>query len=479
MSIATDLDVLIIGGGISGLASGWYLAQSGLKIQVWEQSERPGGKIQTDHCQGFQTERAASMIMNFKPEVDQFFHQTGMEQYRADRLLRSQSKRYLIHQGKLESLPMTIGGLFFSSLWSTSGKFRLLAEPFIGRSNKTDETVSEFISRRLGREFLEKAMEPFISGTLASDPDNACARYVIPRLTALEQRFGSITAGITAHKITGTRTARNPESFSFNDGMESLPRRLARLPAMGFKAAHRVTQLIRHSKDHWEVTAQCDNSEHSLTAKHVIISTPSFSAAEILRPIHEQLSSVLQAIDYAPLSVVHLGFERSGVHHPLNSSGFLVPRQENMAINGNLWMSSIFAGRAPDNQLLLSSYLGGSRHPDDIHLSSQASIERVLSDIKPLLGITQAPIMARVDKHQQALPLYSRDYCHKLTAIEQYLHSLPGLHLEANYIGGVSIRDRIVSARQKAHTIISELNPKSSIIHSTPTADKPLIETIA
>lgn len=461
------LDVLIVGGGISGLTTAWWLAQKGLRVQVWEKSSRAGGKIKTDIKDGFQTEQAASMIMNFKPEVDQFFSQSGLDQHKAKRLLQSENTRYLIHQGKLQPLPMTIAGLFFSSMWSTQGKFRLLMEPFISKAKKADESVSEFVTRRFGHEFLEKAMEPFIAGTLASDPDLASAQHVIPRLTALEKRFGSITAGIFAHKIIGKRTARNPESFSFKAGMQTLPQYLADDPNIGFRADITVQNLIQHKQlknPYWEILASSPDGDIHCKARHVVLSSPAHSAAQIIKPLNHQLSQLLNSIEYAPLSVVHIGLERSAIKHPLDSAGFLVPRHEQiygtMGINGNLWMSSVFSGRAPDNNVLLSSYLGGSRNPSAIKLSTQESIDQVLYDISPLLGIQSntTPIMGRVDKHQKALPLYHGDYHQTLNAIEQELQNLPGLHLEANYIGGVSIRDRIVSAKNTAIKISENLS---------------------
>jgi len=459
-----DLDVLVIGAGISGLATAWYLAKSGLKIQVWEQSHRPGGKIKTERSDGFQTEQAASMVMNFKPEVDHFLQQTGLLNFKAERLLNSESKRYLIHKGHLQPLPMSISGLFFSSLWSQSGKFRLLMEPFIGKSRNQDETVTEFITRRLGREFLEKAMEPFIAGTLASDPDLASARHVIPRLTALEKRYGSISAGIIAHKVLQKRTARNPEYFSFSGGMTTLTDHLAREPGIAFQANTKVNQIIQHGPFHWEVQAQSPDGEISRTARHVVISTPANIAAQLTQPLDQHLSQLLNNIKYASLSVVHIGMQRSAVEHPLDSSGFLVPRREKMAINGNLWMSSIFSGRAPDNNILLSTYLGGSRHPEAIKLSTTASVERVLQDLTPLLGIKAAPEMVKVDKHHQALPLYHGNYHQLMTAIEQQLQCLSGMHLEANYKGGVSVRDRIVMAQKAATRIALQLSLQTALI---------------
>ncbi len=456
-----ELDVLIIGGGISGLSTAWWLAQSGLNVQVWEKSGRPGGKIKTTTADGYTTEQAASMVMNFKPEVDQFFARSKLQALKEQRLLKAEASRYLLSEGKLQALPMTIGRLFLSPMWSTSGKLRLLKEPFIGRATKSNESVSEFIRRRLGNEFLEKAMEPFIAGTLASDPDRASAQHVIPRLTALEKHFGSITAGIFAHKLMGRRTARNPESFSFKHGMETLPQQLANDPAINFQANINVNKIIHHGAHHWEIQAQGNHGEMQCKARHVIIASPADSAGSLLQSLNPTLGQLLGDIVYAPLSVVHIGLQRSAVQHPLDSAGFLVPRNEmkaqNMAINGNLWMSSVFARRAPEQQVLLSSYLGGARLPSAAKLSTEASIARVLQDIEPLLGIKAEPLMGRLDRHDKALPLYHDDYAQRLAAIQAQLQTLPGLHLQGNYIGGVSIRDRIACARQTAAEIVSEL----------------------
>ncbi len=479
-TIDHECDVLIVGGGISGLATAWWLAQKNIKVQVWEQTDQAGGKIQSNKIDGFQTEQAASMLMNFKTEVDQFLQQSELDKFKSHRLLNEKSKRYLIHQGKLQPLPMTISGLFFSPMWSLPGKLRLLLEPFIGRTHNNNESVSDFIRRRFGNEFLEKAMEPFIAGTLASDPDLACAQHVIPRLTALEKKFGSISAGILAHKITGQRTARDPESFSFVGGMQTLPKQLARDKRLGFHKNIQVQQLIQHnhcknSSHAWEIIAEHHGEMIQTKAHHVVLSNPAHSAAQLVQPLDDQLSEILTQIKYAPLSVVHIGLERCAIQHPLDSAGFLVPRNEQinqqMKINGNLWMSSIFSQRAPENSVLLSSYLGGSRNPEMAYLSEQESIDQVLHDIQDLLKIKShtTPMMGRINHHAQALPLYHDHYADKLQGIEQQLKKMPGLHIEANYIGGVSIRDRIASAQKTAQQIVDLLTEKS--INSSPLFD--------
>jgi len=193
------IETLVVGGGISGLATAWQLAHWGNEVAVWEGKNRIGGKIKTNHAQGWVTEQSASMVLNFLPEVNQFLAQSGLTEFKS---VRTQtSKRYLINQGELLEMPMKMAGMVSSPLWSLRGKLRILAEPFILRPAKQHETVAEFIRRRLGSEMLDKALGAYISGTLASDPERAESQAVLPLLTALEQRYGSLAAGVFVRKV--------------------------------------------------------------------------------------------------------------------------------------------------------------------------------------------------------------------------------------------------------------------------------------
>lgn len=215
----TDVDVLIVGGGISGLSIAWWLAQAGISVEVWEQDTRPGGKIQSVKADGYLTEQAASMVMNFRPEVTQFMRKSGLDTYKV--LRADTANRYLVHDGQLLPLPMKLIPMIMSPLWSLHGKLRMFVEPFIPKGGHAQETVTEFITRRLGSEVLEKAMGSYITGTLASDPDLANAYTVLPRLTGLEQRYGSIALGVLIYKILRRRTASFTEAFSFQGGVNN------------------------------------------------------------------------------------------------------------------------------------------------------------------------------------------------------------------------------------------------------------------
>ena len=457
-------DVLIIGAGISGLSLAWWLTRQGLGVEVWEADKRIGGKIQTNQSDdGYITEQAASMLMNFRPEVTDLLRETGLETAKISRLAQAEARRYLLHNDQLTALPMHPGAMLFSPLWSLGGKLRLFLEPFIPPRYARDESVSEFISRRLGREMLEKAMEPFVAGTLAADPDLASAGACLPRLTALERKYGSITAGILVNRLLRRRTACRAETFSFRGGMKTLVETLARAPGVQISTSYKVKGIIRTSKG-WQVTATTPDGQRNLDVPQVVLTVPAPHAASLVSPLDNELAGLLRGIQYAPVNIVHTGFDRAAIGHALDGIGFLAPRnagrKSHQALTGNLWMSSLFPNRAPEKKFLLSSYIGGARSPEIQHWDEEKCLQTTLSSLGNLLGIKADPEMVRIDRHAQALPLYHGQHQARIQAMASHLRHLPGLYLEANYRGGVSVRDRIARSQIVAKQILDSL-PKS------------------
>ena len=441
-------EVLIIGGGISGLSTAWWLAQQGIPVEVWEKAPRLGGKICTNNCSGYITEQAASLLLNFRPEIDRCIEAAGLT---ASKQTRGKDlSRYVVHQGKLTEMPMQLGRLALSPLWSRQAKLHLLAEILVPRSSHSHESVSQFINRRLGSEVLESAIDPFIAGTLASDPNHADARSVLPRLTELEQRYGSITTGMLINRVIKRRRVNTSEIFSFNQGMGELINALSNHPLITLKTDCTVDEM-QFQNGCWQI--QANHGTQQRHTRHLVISTPANHTADLLFPVDSALSSLVGDIQYASLSVVHLGFDRDQIQHPLNGSGFLTARQEKLSFNGNLWMSSLFSDRAPSGKVLLTSYVGGARHPERCDWSDDQQISTITSDLKKLIGLRGAPEFIRIDRHHQALPLYYGDYQKRLSAITEQLEHWPGLHLVANYRGGVSVRERIYQGMNTAQQI--------------------------
>lgn len=448
------IDVLIIGGGISGLASAWWLAQGGLSIEIWEAGERPGGKIKSTRLDGYLTERAASMVMNFRPEVAELVRETGLEPAKTTRLPAAEARRYLLHQGRLNALPVRMGAMVASPLWSFPGKLRMLAEPFVFSRGRPDETVSEFVCRRLGREVLEKAMEPFVAGMLAADADRASAAAVLPRLVALERCYGSIGAGILVSRVLRHRTASNTEIFSFRNGMETLVETLARTRGINLRTGHTAEEMVCDG-DGWRVSATTPHGQHTVSACHVIVATPAPVAATLVDSLDSELAKLLRGIDYAGMAVVHAGMDRGAVGHPLDGTGFLLPKGESATMTGNMWMSTLFPDRAPPGKILLTSYLGGARAPQVMEWDDGRILDEVLNTLRPLIDLKTGPEMVRIDRHRKALPLYHGAYQARMQAIAARLRHIPGLHLEANYRGGVSVRDRLACGHAVAGHILS------------------------
>jgi len=447
------VDVLIIGGGISGLASAWWLARGGLSVEVWEANKRPGGKIKSTQQDGYLTESAATMVLNFRPEVEELVREAGLEAAKTARLPAAEARRYLLHQGRLKALPMRMGAMVASPLWSLRGKLRLLVEPFIFSSGGTDESVSEFITRRLGREVLEKAMEPFIAGTLAADADQASAAAVLPRLVALEQRYGSIAAGVLVNRLLRRRTACTTDTFSFRGGMSTLVETLAKTPGINLRPGHTAEELVRE-RDGWRVTAATAHGQRTVSACHVIVATPAPAAAALVASSDNELAELLRGIDYTGVTIVHAGMDRDAVGHPLDGAGFLAPKGESATLTGNLWMSTLFPDRAPPGKVLLSSYLGGARAPHVADWDDERLVDEVLKTLRPLLDLKTDPEMVRIDRQREALPAYHGAYQARMQAITIRLQHIPGLHLEANYRGGVSVRDRLACGHAVANRIL-------------------------
>lgn len=443
-------EVLIIGGGISGLSTAWWLARQGVSVEVWEADERPGGKIRSTREDGYLTERAAGLLVNYHSEVDQLITDAGLASHKT--LRDDNLNRYVIHKGQLTSVPMKLPGMMSSPLWSRLTKLRLMTEILIPRGGKDNETVSEFITRRLGREMLETAIDPFVAGTLASDPDKAEACSVLPRLTTLERRYGSLTMGMLINRVLKRRRANIADTFSFQGGMSELVDTLSATPGVRLRCGMRVTDVSREN-DGWLVSA----GNRRLHVPQLIVSTPADCAATLLQGINDKLSGLLSEIEYSPVAVLHMGLAQNQIDHALDGTGFLVPRREKLNFNGNLWMSRLFPGRAPNNKTLLTTYLGGARHNHQIAWDDEQITSTTLADLTPLLGIRGEPDYIRIDRHPRGLPMYHGSYQERIAKIKTVLKNMPGLHLNANYIDGVSVRERIFQGLKCAQKVSLEL----------------------
>ena len=310
-------------------------------------------------------------------------------------------------------------------------------------------------------------MGPYVACILASDPELANAKSVLPRLVALEQQYGSIAMGAFVHRVLRRKTATATEAFSFQGGMETLAQRLANAEGVCFRGEHTVTALSR-SRDGWRVAARTTTGERVVHAAQLVLSTPAYTAANLLREQSAELSTLLDGIEYASLNVVHTGYDRGAIEHPLDGNGFLAQGLGGTPLIGSMWMSSLFDRRAPAGRALLSNFVGGALYPGTTAWSDARLLDAAIKALRPLLGIRSDPEMGRIDRHRRAMPLYHGDYCRRMQRLQHLLVTQPGLYLAANYRGGIAVRDRLGAAMQTASMIIERARAPKSRRYSLP-----------
>lgn len=444
-----DIETLVVGGGLSGLSVAWWLAQRGAPVEVWERANAPGGLIGTRRAGGYAMELGASLMLNFRPEVAALFARCGLESRKLP--MPRSLPRFVVQRSTLVRVPMRAGALLLAPLWSHRGRLRLLAEPLIPRGGDDKETVSAFVKRRLGSEALAKMFEPLVASTFGCDPDRAEARAVLPRLTALEERYGSLALGVCARKL---RRPAGPalELFSFEGGMQTLIDALACAPGVRSRMQCDAARLV-HEPRGWCAVGRTTQGERSVRARHLVLSVPAAEAAALLCTADPVLAGLLAGIEYAPLAVTHFGFDRAAVRDRLEGMGFLVPRAESRTLLGCQWMDSVFGNRAPRGKVLLSAFLGGARAAHIEAWDEARVAEAALRELTPLLGLRAAPEMVHVAHHRRGLPLYHGAHLQRVRRIRERLKLWPGLHLAANYLDGISTRDRIASGCAAAREI--------------------------
>lgn len=457
MSSKNKHSVIIIGGGISGLSAAFWLKQEGIDSILLEREERAGGLIRSEKTKGYLLDYAANCVFNYLPEVNFLCQSLGLG---PEQILRQDEakKRYLVKDGRPVQVPMDIKGLIKTDLWSLKGKLRLLAEPFIPRGPEAaEESVAQFISRRFGKEIFERSIEPYVAGTLAGDAEKACVKSTFSQFSSIEKEHGSILKGAVKRKLKGVRTSCAAQVFSFREGMESLTKGLAKSLGNALIPNTSVEGIERLGTK-WVVSADLSGRKESFEADSVILATPAYESARLLKPLSDNLSTALGGIDYSPMVAVFLGFKKDMVDHPLDGIGCLFPKKEkDFNTLGSLWSSTFFADRSPEGEALFTNYLGGARNPAIFDKSDEEILSLALDDLRHVVGLKGEPSFARVVRHAKGLPQYNLGHKMILEKIDKELALVPGLHITGNYLNGVSVRACISQGKELAEKVASQV----------------------
>ncbi len=453
------LDVAIAGGGVTGLTLAYLLQKAGLRVTVLERRSRPGGVIRSERLSGFLFDAGPNSTMARSPYVLDLIEALGLNEavrYAGDRA----ASRYVLRQGRLCKLPDGPTTFLRTDLLSPRARLRVLGEVFVPRGAATaEESVADFVTRRLGPEFLDYVIDPFVAGIFAGDPAQLNLKAAFPRLYALERDYGGLFRGMLRKRFEkkSGRAAPMPGArlFSFDAGMQTLTDALARRLGPALQTDTPVERIERRGDGFLIETA---NGE-ATAARRVILACPAYVTASLIERLDADAAQSLASLPYAPVAVVFYGFKRADVAHPLDGFGCLVPKKERRAILGTLWNSSLFPGRAPGGHVALTTFVGGLRQPDLARLPDDALHRLVREELDAILGLTGAPVVARIRRLKRAIPQYTEGHPAVIEAVERLERRCPGLHVAGNFRGGVSVADCIANAHSLAHTLAPQENP--------------------
>lgn len=434
----------MVGAGISGLACAYALRQSGLDPVVLEAAERPGGFIQSVQCDGYLLELGPQSFST-TPSLRQLCQELGV----ASQLLAApqHAPRFVLVGNQLRPVPLSPPAVFTSSLFSLATKWSIVRD-LIGHSTppQEEESFAAFVRRKFSPELLEKLAAPFVSGIYAGDPEELSVRAAFPQVWEAEKFAGSVIRGMK--RASKARPDERATLLAFRNGNETLARALAKSLGSALRTGVRAQCLRSESASPGEhvlnvprylVECESPRGREDFVADQVVLATPAEESGRLVSELAPAAARELNAIEYAPVAVVSLGYAAMSIGRSLAGFGFLAPRSAGLRVLGTVWNSSLFPGRAPAGRVLLTSFVGGATDPAAASLAPGELSALVHREIAPILQISASPLFSNVTRWPRAIPQYNLGHAARLEAISGALTAQPGLHLTGNYIHGPAI----------------------------------------
>lgn len=451
-----NADVIILGAGLTGLSMAYFLKKGGLTPMLIEKSDRPGGVIKTIKEDGFIYETGPSTGVLGTAELATLFEELS-DKCTLEIANSDSKKRYIMKGGRWTAIPSGLFSAVSTPLFTLKDKFRILGEPFRKPGNDPDESLADMVARRLGRSFLDYAVDPFISGVYAGDPSILVTRYALPKLYALEHNYGSFVGGTikkSREKKSEAEKKATREVFSSVGGLGSLIDALTDATGVNsiFCSASGIN--VEAQGESFKVSfTGIDGKMINAEGKTVISTVGSYNLPSLFPFLPEDSLSAITNLKYAKVLHVAAGYKKWN-GSKLDAFGGLVPSKENRNILGILFPSAIFSGRAPVGGALLSIFLGGIRKPGMINANDDEIINMVLEEIANTLNSTQKPDLLKIFRYEHAIPQYEKTTGDRLAAIQKIEKQYPGLMLAGNIRDGIGMADRVKQAKQIADVVI-------------------------
>lgn len=459
--MTNQVQALVVGAGISGLATAYALQKAGVSTLIVESAARPGGVIRSVERDGYLLE-CGPQSFSGNASITAISKELEILDLRV--LADPKAPRYVLIDGKLQSVPMG-PGLIASSIMA-GGTRGAIMKDILGKSRapEPDESIADFTRRKFSATLLDRLVGPFVSGIYAGDPEKISLRAAFPILYEAETAAGSVVRG--AFKVMKQRKAKRGDAprekatlQTFRQGNETLIQALtAKLDERVFCGVE-VTSIqaldpgSEPMAPRFAVTMRTPKGDEKLEAERLVLAVPTQVAGNLLAPLNTGFQTQLGAIEYGGVGVVSLGYRKKDVINPLTGFGFLVPRSSKLNVLGTVWNSSLFAGRAPDGEALLTSFVGGATNPGVLQKSPEQLVALVHGELAPLLGIGKEPVFSNVTVWPRAIPQYNVGHTARLAEIEKLRQGFPGLYFVGSYLNGPAIGTCVEQALKVADEI--------------------------
>lgn len=457
MSIQKETEIVVIGAGLTGLTLAHNLQKKNVDFLVLERSENIGGVINTVNKNGFVFETGPNTgVLGNDWVMDLFDELSGL--CKLEVAGNSVNKRYIVKNGKMEPMPMGLIGSVTTPLFTFKDKLRILGEPFRKPGTNPHETLDQLVIRRMGKSFLNYAVDPFILGVYAGDPSYLVPKYALPKLYNLEQKYGSFIGGhvkmIRDKRKSGIKTRATRKIFSVEGGLANLTKALYNSAGVEKFLTHVEGIEVKPTNEGYVVTGKWNNEEINIKTKKVVTTVGAHELPSVVPFVGETALRSIANLIYARVVQVSLGFNHWNGSR-IDGFGGLIPFRENRDILGILFPSAFLSGRAPEGGALLSIFLGGVRKSHIFDLPDADIQEIVKREVCHLMKMKDFnPALFNISRYHHAIPQYGVDCEARFAAIEAVQDKYKGLYLAGNLRNGIGMADRIKQGFELAGELV-------------------------
>jgi oxygen-dependent protoporphyrinogen oxidase len=443
--------IVVLGAGISGLTAAYLLDKEGFDVTVLEKKNKIGGSIETVFEKGYLFDRGPNSALETTPLIEQIVNDLKL----SDQFVyanRKGNKRYILRNDILHPLPMNPGSFIKSRLFSRTGKLRLFAEPFIGRSKDGYyQSIAEFVKRRLGQEFLDYAINPFVAGVYAGNPEDLSVKSAFPKLYALEEKYGGLIKGtiksIKERKNRPEKSKQDAKMYSFNNGMQVFPKAIA--DYLGGKV-HLNSEVSSIEKiiSGYKINYSNSGNSSSMNCDYIVSTIPAYAASMLFGQFDNVLAEHLNKIYYPPVLVLYLAYDIKDIGQPLDGFGFLIPAKEKKSFLGAIWSSVLFPNRAGEDKASFTLFIGGARNPEVVSDDKEVLMKKVRDEFETLMRIVGEPVYLAYKFWPKAIPQYNLGYIEHEKYFDKFEKENPKILIAGNYREGISVGDCIKNSEK-------------------------------